>query len=120
MHPFRSIWVGMAKETAHQLGTPLSSLLGWAELLRVHAEAVPLGGRVQIPAAELAETVAEMVDGVMLVVKSDGYDVQIVQRAKSQLEKRGANLLGAVLNQVDLRQADPVLHYYYAYSAQRR
>ena len=56
----RSIWVGMAKETAHQLGTPLSSLLGWAELLRVHAEAVPPGGRVQIPAAELAETVAEM------------------------------------------------------------
>ena len=29
----RSIWVGMAKETAHQLGTPLSSLLGWLELL---------------------------------------------------------------------------------------
>ena len=27
------IWVGMAKETAHQLGTPLSSLLGWLELL---------------------------------------------------------------------------------------
>lgn len=30
-----NIWVGMAKETAHQLGTPLSSLLGWAELLRL-------------------------------------------------------------------------------------
>jgi signal transduction histidine kinase len=30
----RSIWVGMAKETAHQLGTPLSSLLGWLELLK--------------------------------------------------------------------------------------
>jgi len=30
----RSIWVGMAKETAHQLGTPLTSLLGWIELLR--------------------------------------------------------------------------------------
>lgn len=30
----RHIWVGMAKETAHQLGTPLSSLLGWVELLR--------------------------------------------------------------------------------------
>lgn len=28
------IWVGMAKETAHQLGTPLSSLMGWIELLR--------------------------------------------------------------------------------------
>lgn len=30
----RSIWVGMAKETAHQLGTPISSLLGWANLLK--------------------------------------------------------------------------------------
>ena len=29
------IWVGMAKETAHQLGTPISSLLGWVELLRI-------------------------------------------------------------------------------------
>ncbi len=30
------IWVGMAKETAHQLGTPISSLLGWLEMLREH------------------------------------------------------------------------------------
>ena len=28
------IWVGMAKEAAHQLGTPISSLLGWLQLLR--------------------------------------------------------------------------------------
>jgi signal transduction histidine kinase len=30
----RSIWVGMAKETAHQLGTPISALLGWTQLIR--------------------------------------------------------------------------------------
>ena len=29
----RLIWAGMAKETAHQLGTPLSSLMGWMEML---------------------------------------------------------------------------------------
>lgn len=28
------VWVGMAKETAHQLGTPISSLQGWIEYLR--------------------------------------------------------------------------------------
>ncbi len=72
-----------------------------------------------VAVASPAETVAQMVDGTVLIVKSDGYDVQIVQRAKTQLEKRGAHLLGVVLNQVDLRQADPVLHYYYAYSAHR-
>jgi hypothetical protein len=30
----RFLWVGMAKETAHQLGTPLSSLMGWIEVIR--------------------------------------------------------------------------------------
>ncbi len=29
----QSVWVGMARETAHQLGTPISSLLGWLEVL---------------------------------------------------------------------------------------
>ena len=28
------VWIGLAKETAHQLGTPTSSLLGWIEYLR--------------------------------------------------------------------------------------
>lgn len=30
----RSIWVGMSKETAHQLGTPISSLMGWLEIIK--------------------------------------------------------------------------------------
>lgn len=29
------IWVGLAKETAHQLGTPISSLMGWLEMLKL-------------------------------------------------------------------------------------
>ena len=29
------VWVGMSKETAHQLGTPLSSLIAWIEILRM-------------------------------------------------------------------------------------
>jgi len=28
------VWTGMSKETAHQLGTPISSLLGWMEILK--------------------------------------------------------------------------------------
>jgi nitrogen-specific signal transduction histidine kinase len=28
------VWVGMSKETAHQLGTPISSLMGWINLIR--------------------------------------------------------------------------------------
>ena len=30
------VWVGMSKETAHQLGTPTSSLAGWAELIKMN------------------------------------------------------------------------------------
>lgn len=56
----RTIWVGMAKETAHQLGTPLSSLMGWVELLRAHVDAAPPGGDAAIPRAELAETLDDM------------------------------------------------------------
>ncbi|MCX7725834.1 MAG: HAMP domain-containing histidine kinase [Chitinispirillaceae bacterium] len=29
-----NLWVGLAKETAHQLGTPISSMMGWIELLK--------------------------------------------------------------------------------------
>jgi signal transduction histidine kinase len=31
-----NIWVGMSKETAHQLGTPISSLMGWSEMLKIN------------------------------------------------------------------------------------
>lgn len=56
----RTIWVGMAKETAHQLGTPLSSLMGWTELLRGRVQDAGAGGEVRLPAAELNDTVSEM------------------------------------------------------------
>ncbi len=32
------VWVGLAKETAHQLGTPLSSLMAWVEILKSNPE----------------------------------------------------------------------------------
>jgi hypothetical protein len=60
----RTIWVGMALETAHQLGTPLSSLLGWIELLRSRLEegdgSGSGGSEVAIPRGELVETLGEM------------------------------------------------------------
>ena len=31
------LWTGIAKETAHQIGTPLSSLIGWTELLKTES-----------------------------------------------------------------------------------
>lgn len=49
----RSIWVGMAKETAHQLGTPISSLMGWVELMREM-------GRTECTPQEMADMAGEM------------------------------------------------------------
>jgi signal transduction histidine kinase len=36
-----NIWVGMSKETAHQLGTPISSIMGWMDIMRNDASTSP-------------------------------------------------------------------------------
>ena len=36
-----SLWSSMAKETAHQIGTPLSSLIGWIELVKSKSKSTP-------------------------------------------------------------------------------
>ena len=53
--------------------------------------------------------------GVLLVVKAEGFDLRIVQQAKDQLVKSGANLIGVVLNQVDVRHDETLSYYYGAY-----
>ncbi|MGH7726388.1 MAG: sensor histidine kinase [Candidatus Eiseniibacteriota bacterium] len=55
----RSIWVGLARETAHQLGTPISSLLGWIELLSERIKEQP-GASVTFPRQELEQMASEM------------------------------------------------------------
>lgn len=59
-HEQSRLWVGMAKEAAHQLGTPLSSLLGWIELLKTQSteQNLPLIGELEKDAARL-QRVAE-------------------------------------------------------------
>ena len=37
-HEKQHIWIGMARETAHQLGTPVSALMGWVEWLQENPE----------------------------------------------------------------------------------
>lgn len=36
------VWAGMAKETAHQIGTPLSSMMAWIELMKMQDENSPM------------------------------------------------------------------------------
>lgn len=54
------VWVGLAKEAAHQLGTPISSLMAWLELVRAKfdAESDPLLSEMEADVKRL-ETVAD-------------------------------------------------------------
>lgn len=52
------IWAGMAKETAHQMGTPLSSLIGWLEVLR--DESATKGNEATVPRKLFEEVATEM------------------------------------------------------------
>jgi len=52
------IWAGMAKETAHQMGTPLSSLIGWLQVLQDEGRLE--GDRVSVTRELFEEVVREM------------------------------------------------------------
>jgi nitrogen fixation/metabolism regulation signal transduction histidine kinase len=41
------VWVGLSKETAHQLGTPISSLMAWSEILKEQYPEDPLLGEME-------------------------------------------------------------------------
>lgn len=41
------VWAGMAKETAHQLGTPISSLQGWVEMLKEQDRQSPISAEME-------------------------------------------------------------------------
>jgi signal transduction histidine kinase len=64
-----NIWVGMSKETAHQLGTPLSSMMGWLELAKEHSAGNP----------QLRETVDEM-----------GNDIERLNKVAARFSKIGS------------------------------
>ncbi len=52
------VWVGLSKETAHQLGTPISSLIAWIELLKLKEEDKVLVAEVEKDVKRL-ETITE-------------------------------------------------------------
>ncbi|HEV8128582.1 MAG TPA: DUF4388 domain-containing protein [Candidatus Eisenbacteria bacterium] len=59
-------------------------------------------------------SLAPAMDGVLLVVKANSLSVGVIQQAKEHLVRSGANILGVVLNQVELFK-DEALPYYNSY-----
>lgn len=68
------IWVGMAKEMAHQLGTPISSLLGWINLLLSKTSAAPDS------------------DGFEKIVRYMETDVELLSKVANRFGKIGSEI----------------------------
>ena len=62
-----------------------------------------------------ASVLGSIVDGVLFIVKVNMANRDLIQKAKDQLETVGANIIGVVLNDVDVKR-DGYYKYYYYYN----
>jgi signal transduction histidine kinase len=97
----RYIWVGMAKETAHQLGTPLMSMLGWLEKLQEQFGA---------PGPATAE---ESPDDISYVLTRMRADVARLNRVAQRFSKIGSD------PDRKTQQVEPVVQEVVAYFRER-
>ena len=63
-----------------------------------------------------AVLLSTLVEGVVLVVNSQGTPKQVVKEAHARLTYARAKVLGVVLNRVNLRSGDYAYHYRHYYS----
>ncbi len=82
------IWVGMSKETAHQLGTPISSLLAWVEYMKIKNIPEDITGEIEKDINRL-ETIAQRFSkiGSAPALEQDNI-VKILQDSISYLSAR--------------------------------
>ena len=82
------VWAGMAKETAHQLGTPLSSLMAWVELLKSKEETKDIVLEMEKDVARL-ETITDRFSKIgSKPTLEDENIVQVVVEATNYLKSR--------------------------------
>jgi len=62
-----------------------------------------------------ASVLGSMVDGVLFIVKANMASRDLIEKAKDQLQTVGANIIGVVLNDVDVKR-DGYYRYYYYYN----
>jgi signal transduction histidine kinase len=83
-----SVWVGLSKETAHQLGTPISSLAAWTEYLKLKEVDAALVGEIEKDTARL-QMIAERFSRIGSAPNTEPADMRLVVRnALTYLEKR--------------------------------
>lgn len=87
------LWAGMAKETAHQIGTPLSSLLGWNELLKMEQINPDITKEIEKDIARL-ETITNRFSKIGSLPKLDQMDiVKETEKAYEYLKRRSSKLI---------------------------
>ena len=110
-----AIWGGLAKETAHQLGTPISSLLAWAELL--HERSRETGDATL---AELSESMQNDLERLQKTTARFGMigtqpplaevnTAEIFEEVRAYFEKRLPHISRRVEIQLMLHEVPPVL-----------
>lgn len=84
------LWAGLAKETAHQLGTPISALQGWMEILRENEEAglVLADMEKDVDRLKLISDRFSMIGGTPSKEKQDL--VQVISRVVEYMRKRAS------------------------------
>ncbi len=87
------LWAGMAKETAHQIGTPLSSLLGWNELLKVEKINPEITKEIAKDITRL-ETITERFSKIGSLPKLDESNIVFeTKNAFEYLKRRSSKLI---------------------------
>jgi K+-sensing histidine kinase KdpD len=92
------LWAGMAKETAHQIGTPLSSLVGWTEILKSENVNPEYISEMEKDISRL-ETITDRFSKIGSVPKLEQHD--LVEETKATfyyLQKRTSKLINFQLN----------------------
>ncbi|MDB4915180.1 MAG: two-component histidine kinase [Gemmatimonadetes bacterium] len=105
------VWAGMARESAHQLGTPLSSLSGWIEIIEERGTDGPTQAVVDNMRADMLrlDRVAHRFERIGREPRRDDVDVSaLVERLGTYFRARVPKLKHAVT--IDIRPPDePVL-----------
>ena len=87
------LWAGMAKETAHQIGTPLTSLLGWNELLKSENINPEITKEIEKDIFRL-ETITERFSKIGSIPELQVHDiVEETEKAYQYLKRRSSKLV---------------------------
>ncbi|MGV3631328.1 MAG: sensor histidine kinase [Bacteroidota bacterium] len=93
------VWAGMAKETAHQLGTPLSSLMAWVQLLENENIDQSMVGEMRKDVERL-ETVTNRFSKIGSEAKLEASDIAAtIDKVTSYLRTRISNKIELIFHQ---------------------